>query len=236
MAQGVSRVRRADRLFQLVQYFRRRRRPVPARVVAEDFGVCTRTIYRDVQDLAAAGVPIFGEAGIGYQLDKDYYLPPVTFSVDELEAISLGISMVKSWTDDEFAVRADDALKRIQDALPRGLAERSQELALFSAPSASKRPWTVSFSALRRCIHTKRKVQIEYVDESGQATERTLRPLGMVFFGPVWLLVAWCELRNDFRSFRLDRIQGLSELDVTFDDEPDKSLSRYIECVRHEEN
>ena len=221
-------------MFQLVQYFRRRRRPVPARVVAGDFDVCTRTIYRDIQDLIASGVPIRGEAGVGYQLDKNYYLPPVTFSADELEAVSLGISMVKSWTDDEFAQRADDALKRIRDALPGGHTERTQELALFAVPSESKPPWTISFSGLRRCIHEKRKVQIDYKDEPGNATTRTVRPLAMAFFGPVWLLVAWCELRVDFRTFRIDRIVDLAELDLRFEDEPDKTLAVYIDKVRCE--
>ena len=227
-------MRRADRLFQLVQYFRRRRRPVPARVVAEDFGVCTRTIYRDIQDLTASGVPIRGEPGIGYELEKHYYLPPVSFSVEELEAISLGISMVRSWTDEEFAGRADQALQRIRDVLPGSLVDRLQELALFSMPSASRPPWTVSFSGLRRCIHDRRKIRIDYSDEHGRRTRRTVRPLSMVFFGPVWLLVAWCEKRVDFRTFRLDRIARVEETGETFVDEPDKTLARYIERARAE--
>jgi len=227
-------MRRADRLFQLVQYFRQRRRPVPARVVADDFSVCTRTIYRDIQDLAASGVPIRGEPGIGYELDKSYFLPPVRFSVDEIEALSLGISMVKSWTDEAFAARADQALQRIRDALPGDLIEQTRELALFAVPSASKPPWTVSFSGLRRCILGRLKVRITYADERGRRTRRTVRPLSMVFFGPVWLLVAWCEKRTDFRAFRLDRIRRLDELEETFEDEPDKSLACYIERVRAE--
>jgi len=229
-------MRRADRLFQLVQFFRKRRRPVAAHVVAEHFGVCTRTIYRDLEDLAASGVPIRGEAGVGYKLEENYFLPPITFSRDELEAISLGISMVKTWTDDEFALRADDALKRIRDALPSSAAEQARELALFSVPSESARPWTVSFSGLRRCIAQRRKIRIDYRDAEDHSTHRAVRPLGMAFFGPVWLLVGWCELREDFRSFRLDRIERLAELDERFADEPDKSLRRYIERVRQEEN
>lgn len=130
-------MRRADRLFQLVQFFRRRRQAVPARVVAEHFGVCTRTIYRDLEYLAASGVPIRGETGVGYRLDSKYFLPPITFSLEEFEAISLGISMVRSWTDDEFALRADDALKRIRDSLPNSAADPSRELALFAVPSDS---------------------------------------------------------------------------------------------------
>jgi len=226
-------MRRADRLFQLVQYLRRRRRPVPARVVAEDFGICTRTVYRDLRDLMDSGVPIRGEPGIGYQLDRAYYLPPVTFSLDELEAISLGISMVKSWTDDEFGERADEALKRIRDVLPAELAERSSELALISMPSGSQRPWTVSFSELRRAILEKRKLRIGYRDLKGQRTRRTIRPLSLVFFGPVWLLVSWCERRQDFRNFRLDRISSARTLEA-FVDEPDKSLACYIERMRSE--
>lgn len=226
-------MRRADRLFQLVQYLRRRRRAVPARVVAEDFGVCTRTIYRDLRDLMDSGVPIRGEPGVGYELDRGYYLPPVTFTLDELEAISLGISMVKNWTDDEFGQRADGALERIRNALPIELAERSHELALHSMPSDSKRPWTVSFSEVRRSILEKRKLRIAYCDLKEQRTRRTIRPLSLVFFGPVWLLVSWCERRKDFRNFRLDRIASIKVLDV-FADEPDKSLKCYIERMRAE--
>lgn len=227
-------MRRADRLFQLVQFLRKRRRAVTARAIGEEFGVCTRTVYRDIQDLIGSGVPITGEAGVGYVLDKRYLLPPLMFDIDELEALMLGIGMVKSWTDEDFAARAVDAQKKIQAVLAPKLLERMQQLVLYSMPSRSKIPWQVSFSGIRRSILTKRRLGFSYVDERGRSTTRTVRPLAMVFFGPVWLLAAWCEMRRDFRNFRLDRISAL-ELDCgTFADEPDKTLERYIEAMNGE--
>jgi predicted DNA-binding transcriptional regulator YafY len=221
-------MRRADRLFQIVQFLGKRRRAVTAQTIAESFGICTRTLYRDIQDLMASGVPIVGEAGVGYILDRNYQLPPLMLDVDELESIALGISMVRSWTDDRFAERAAAALRKIEAALPAPLVERLQQLALLSMPSRSRPPWTVSFSSLRECILQRRKVRFCYRDEHGKDSERTVRPLALVFFGPVWLLVAWCESRKDFRSFRLDRMRDAQYLSESFPEEADKSLARYM--------
>jgi predicted DNA-binding transcriptional regulator YafY len=221
-------MRRADRLFQIVQFLRKRRRAVTAQTMAEEFGICTRTLYRDIQDLMSTGVPIVGEAGVGYLLDRNYHLPPVMFDVDELEAVALGISMVRNWTDEAFAKRATAALAKIEAALPPLLLERLQQLVLLSMPSKARPPWAVSFSELRECILKRRKVRFAYRDDKGKESRRTVRPLAMVFFGPVWLLVAWCESRRDFRNFRLDRMQDAVPLPETFADEPDKSLAHYM--------
>lgn len=221
-------MRRADRLFQIVQFLRKRRRAVTARVMAEEFGICTRTLYRDIQDLSASGVPILGEAGVGYVLDRNYELPPLMFDVDELEAIVLGINMVGNWTDEAFAGRARSAQRKIEGALPPALLERLQQLVLLSMPSKARPPWTVSFSELRESIRQRHKTQFEYQDEKGKVTNRIVRPLGLVFIGPVWLLAAWCESRHDFRNFRLDRMQNLTTMPETFADESDKSLAHYI--------
>jgi predicted DNA-binding transcriptional regulator YafY len=221
-------MRRADRLFQIVQFLGKRRRAVTAQTIAEVFGICTRTLYRDIQDLMASGVPIVGEAGVGYVLDRNYQLPPLMLDVDELESIALGISMVRSWTDDRFAERASAALRKIEAALPAALFERLQQVALLSMPSKSRPPWTVSFSSLRECILQRRKVCFCYRDEKGKDSERSVRPLALVFFGPVWLLVAWCETRQDFRSFRLDRMRDTEYLAETFAEEPDQTLAHYM--------
>jgi predicted DNA-binding transcriptional regulator YafY len=224
-------MRRADRLFRIVQFLRKRRRAVTARVIGDEFGVCTRTVYRDIQDLIDSGVPILGEAGVGYVMDKAYLLPPIMFDIDELEAIALGITMVKSWTDETFARRAGAALEKIHDVLPAQLLDRIQQLVLFSLPSQAKIPWEVSFSDIRECIRRKQKVQFAYSDERGCSTTRTVRPLAMVFFGPVWLMVAWCEKRRDFRNFRLDRMKDLELSQEFFVDEADKTLQRYVEST-----
>ena len=107
-------MRRADRLIKITHYLRQRRRAVTAKTIADDFGICTRTVYRDIQCLMDSNVPIIGEAGVGYMIDKQFYLPPITFNADELEAIALGISMVRQWTDDKFADNADSAYERIK--------------------------------------------------------------------------------------------------------------------------
>ena len=225
-------MRRADRLLKLVHYLRRMRRAVTAEKIADDFGVCKRTIYRDIQDLMNSGVPIFGEAGVGYVIDKKYHLPPVMFDSDELEAIGLGIAMVRSWTDDRFAAKADSALDKVRAVLPASLCEEMEQLATWSLPSAAKIPWEVSFSEVRECIRGRRKIEITYRDLKETTSRRKVRPLALVFFGPVWLLVAWCEKRKDFRNFRLDRIENMEVCDAYFTDEKDKSLQAYIKQVR----
>ena len=224
-------MRRADRLIKLVHYLRRMRRAVTAQRIADDFGICKRTVYRDIQDLMNSGVPIFGEAGVGYIIDKKYYLPPVVFDPDELEAIGLGIAMVRNWTDARFAEKANSAYEKIQAILPANLLTELQQLATYSMPSASKIPWEVSFSQIRECIRSKKKIAFTYMDLKDQTTHRKVRPLSLVFFGPVWILVAWCEMRRDFRNFRLDRMQDLKVPGELFRDEKGKTLEAYIRVM-----
>jgi len=221
-------MRRADRLIKLVHFLRRRRRAVTAQRIAEEFNICTRTVYRDIQDLMDSDVPIRGEAGIGYVIDKQYYLPPITFDAEELEAISLGISMVRQWTDDSFAAKADNAFEKIQAVLPTELQGELQQITTWSMPAQDAPPWTIGFSSLRECIRARRKIHIEYKDKGEQTTSRTLRPLALFFFSPAWLLAGWCEKRSDFRHFRLDRIHTMQYCDDIFDDEKDKNLRAYM--------
>ncbi len=220
-------MRRADRLIRIVHFLRGRRRAVTAKTIAEEFEICTRTVYRDIQDLMNAGTPINGEAGAGYIIDKRYYLPPVTFDADELEAIGLGISMVRHWTDERFAAKADSAFAKIQAVLPASIQGELEQITTYSIPNQPVLPWTVSFSDLRECIRTRRKIHIKYSNESQQTTSRTLRPLALIFCSPIWLLATWCEKRNDFRNFRLDRIQDIKFCEDNFSDEKDKNLSAY---------
>ena len=221
-------MRRADRLIKIVHYLRRMRRATTAARIADDFGVCVRTVYRDIQDLMNSGVPITGEAGVGYVIDKKYHLPPVMFDLDELEAIGLGIAMVRSWTDDRFAAKADSAFEKVQAVLPENLLLEIQQLVTYSFPSTSKIPWQVSFSEVRECIRRHQKIEFTYTDLKEKTSRRKVRPLSLVFFGPVWLLVAWCEKRRDFRNFRLDRINDLRVCDEIFPDEKDRNLQAYI--------
>jgi predicted DNA-binding transcriptional regulator YafY len=212
---------------KIVHFLRGRRRAVTAKIIAEEFEICTRTVYRDIQDLMNSGVPIRGETGVGYVIDKKYYLPPVTFDVEELEAIGLGFSMVRQWTDEKFAEKALSAFDKIQAVLPTELQGELQQITAYSRSTQTALPWTISFSDLRECIRTHRKIHIVYNDEVEQSTLRTIHPLALIFFSPGWLVASWCEKRNDFRNFRLDRIKMMELSDDIFEDDADKNLAAY---------
>jgi predicted DNA-binding transcriptional regulator YafY len=229
-------MRRADRLFQIVSFLQGRRGAVTARRIAEEFGVCERTIYRDLQDLMLSGVPVTGAAGVGYVLDKHYHLPPLMFDTEEIEAILLGISMVDSWTDRATSQAARRALAKVRNVL--GERERGvlAETALFAPESAAKIPWTVDFSLLRTAIRKRRRLSLDYVNDAGEARARTVRPLALVFFGPTWLLLAWCELRQDFRNFRLDRMHAARDAGDHFKDERGKRTRDYFATQGYDES
>lgn len=221
-------MRRADRLIKLVHFLRSRHRAVTAQQIADEFGICKRTVYRDIQDLMGSGAPIVGEAGVGYMIDKQFYLPPITFDPDELEAIGLGISMVRQWTDEKFAQKANEAFAKIQAVLPANLQGELQQITAYAIPSKPVLPWSVSFSDLREFIRKQQKIHINYTDEKEETTSRDVRPLSLFFFNPVWVLATWCEKRQDFRNFRIDRIQSLAGLDKFFKDEEGKDLNTLI--------
>ena len=221
-------MRRSDRLFRIVSFLQGRRRAVTARRLAEEFEVCERTIYRDIQDLMLSGVPVAGEAGVGYLLDAHYHLPPVMFDTEEIEALHLGIAMVNSWTDEAMASAARRALSKIRNVVGSKERDVLAGTTLFAPESQAKIPWTVDFSALKACIRTRQKVRIDYTNEAGDSTRRTVRPLAMCFFGPVWVLLAWCEMRRDFRNFRLDRMANANETGEQFADERGKRAADYL--------
>ncbi|MEM9404287.1 MAG: YafY family protein [Pseudomonadota bacterium] len=225
-------MRRADRLIKIVHYLRRRRHAVTARQIADDFEICQRTVYRDIQDLMNSGVPIYGEAGVGYIIDKQYHLPPVMFDFDELEAIALGIQMVQTWTDEPFSEVAESALDKIKAVLPASRLEDMQQLTTHSEASNSKIVGEVRFSDIRACIRARKKIDFQYTDLNDKTTSRTVRPLSLVFFGPVWLVIGWCELRKDFRNFRLDRMAALAVPGTVFQDEKGKTLKAYLAQCR----
>jgi len=209
-------VRRADRLFEIIQLLRRRR-VVKARDLAEQLEVSERTIYRDVQALIASRVPIDGEAGVGYSLRRGYDLPPLMFREDELEALVFGARIVKSWSDSEMARAAEAALARIEPTLPEHLRHLLADATLWvPAASSNQAPLHFDLAELRTAIRTHRKVRFRYHDEHGAETRRCVQPITLWFYGPVWLTGAWCELRDDFRFFRLDRMRDVEFLDDTF--------------------
>jgi predicted DNA-binding transcriptional regulator YafY len=225
-------VRRADRLFQLLLELRRAR-VVTARRLAERLEVSERTVYRDVADLCASGVPIAGEAGVGYQL-KGFELPPLMFDRDEIEALVLGARAAEAWGDAHLGRSARSAIAKIEAILPRGKERLVEETRLF-VPSRGEPPGEkIPLGELRKAIRDRRKARLDYRDVEGKASERVVRPLALAFYPPVWLLVAWCELRVDFRNFRLDRVAGFRLEAEIFADEPGKSLADYLRLVEAE--
>jgi len=225
-------VRRADRLFRLLLELRRGR-VVTARELARRLEVSERTVYRDVADLSASGVPIAGEAGVGYRL-AGFELPPLMFDRDEVEALALGARTAEAWGDAELGRAARSALAKIEAVLPRGRERLVEETRLYVPTWGEPPGQRLPLGELRRAIRDRAKVRVAYVDDKGEATERTLRPLALAFHPPVWLLITWCELRVDFRNFRLDRIRSLARAGGTFVDEPGRTLEDYLRRVEAE--
>ena len=220
-------MRRAERLFHIIQILRRGARPVTAAALADELEVTTRTVYRDVADLKARRVPIDGEAGVGYILRPGFDLPPLMFSEDELDALLLGVRVVQSWADPALAKAASDVLAKIAAVLPEALRPRIRSLQLLAPPSRRLEP-LVDVPSLRMAVRRQQKARIGYLDLQGRRTERTIWPMTMAFFPPVWLTLSWCELRADFRTFRLDRIEQLAVLEETYPQEPGKRLVDYL--------
>ena len=169
----------------------------------------TRTVYRDVQDLLEGGVPIEGEAGVGYRLRKGYELPPLTFSVDELTALVFGARLVQSWADPELGAAVRSAMSKVEAVLPEPLRESMLKTALFGPPTRCGSSAPENLAGLRRAITNEQWATLEYVDGQGQKSERTVVPLGLYFWGPSWLCAAYCLLRGDYRTFRVDRVEHL---------------------------
>ncbi len=224
-------MRRADRLFQIVQIFRRDRH-VRARELALELEVSERTIYRDIQDLQASGIPIEGEAGVGYILPESFDLPPLMFDRAECEALILGIRLASCFSDTPLRDAARRAARKIEAVLPPELLQRFQETALFvpdfqfDGDVAAR-----GLSLIQSAIQEKRKVEIHYTDREEHLSQRILRPLALYFWGKVWTLAAWCELRQGFRNFRLDRLRAFRVLEETFMDEEGKDLEAFLRTV-----
>ncbi len=227
-------MRRADRLFRLIQYLRARSRAATAADIARTLEVSVRTIYRDVADLIGSGVPIDGEPGVGYLLRGGYDLPPLMFDVEEIEALVLGAEIVSRWSDPELADAARRALDKIATALPERLRANLLDTALFAPPSRSRIAFSADLGALRRAVRQRNKVKFSYINQQDQPSQRIVWPLGLAFYGPVWVLMSWCELRRDFRTFRIDRMTEAQILTDDFDPAPDKSIGDFFKHHRYD--
>lgn len=220
-------MRRADRLFEIIQ-FMRRKELVRARDLSEALEVSERTIYRDIQDLITSGVPIEGEAGVGYVLKAGFDLPPLMFNEQEIEALVLGARIVESWADAQLAEAASNVIAKIEAVIPERLRGYMANTALVAPPHHYMEPVSFDLAELRRALRSQLKVHFRYRNALAEGSERTVRPLCLAYFGPVWLLSAWCELREDFRTFRLDRIDGFEVRADRFRHESGKTLHDFL--------
>ncbi len=226
-------MRRADRLFQIIELLRGRRLTT-ARTLAERLEVSERTIYRDVRDLMLSGVPIEGEAGVGYALRKGFDLPPLMFDREELEALVLGARFVQTWGGSALSEAARRALVKIEAVLPADRRPDLRRSRLFALDFNVPVQLTVTMDAVRDAINQRQVLHMEYRREDGETSGREVRPLALYFWGAVWTLAAWCELRRDFRNFRVDRMTVARAAGRTFVEEPGKTLDDFLRTINRD--
>jgi len=209
-------VRRADRLFRIVQILRRKRRPVTAGEIAEEMETSLRTIYRDIAQLMADRVPIRGEAGIGYVLEGGFDMPPLMLTPDEIEAAMLGAQWVMGRADPALSRAAADLVAKIGVVIPEHLRPLLMEPAVSAPKRYPNMPDAIDMARLRTAIRTQGKLALVYRDEKERASERVVWPIAVSYWETVRLIVAWCELRKAFRHFRTDRVLRAEFLDERY--------------------
>jgi len=209
-------VSRAQRLLDLIQVLRRHRHPVSGATLAEATGVSLRTLYRDIELLKAEGAHIDGEAGVGYVLRPGFMLPPLMFSEEEIEALVLGSRWVHQRADCALADAAANVLAKIGAVLPKDLRETLDDSGLLIAPGDPIAAGDAQLPKIRQAIRTERKIGLSYRDNNGADSKRTIWPFALSFFEKVRVVVAWCELREDFRHFRTDRLTRFEMLDTRY--------------------
>jgi predicted DNA-binding transcriptional regulator YafY len=221
-------MRRADRLFEIVQRLRAATAPVTAERLAVALEVTMRTIYRDIAALQGRRVPIEGERGIGYVLRRGFDLPPLMFTADELDAIAVGARLVRRIRDAKLQAAAEGVLGKIAAAVPEALREQLASPALYVSDGTAATPRAVDLAHVRRAIRECRKMRIRYVDEKGRRTRRVIWPIAMVYYVDVTLIAAWCELRRGYRHFRVERIRASDILEERFPDEKGRLLMAWL--------
>ena len=219
-------MRRADRLFQIVQHLRGGRL-VTAQMLGGRLEVSERTIYRDIADLQSTGVPIDGEAGVGYIMREGYDLPPLMFTRDEIVALVAGARMVQAFGGAAMARAAAEALVKIGAVIPAGEKDRLRRTEIHVAEYVMSDAVRAAVDIAERAVEERQVLAIDYRDEQGRPTQRDVRPLGLWFWGKVWTLIAWCELRDDFRAFRIDRIASVTPAGRIFRHERGKTLADF---------
>jgi predicted DNA-binding transcriptional regulator YafY len=217
-------MRRADRLFQIIQFIRGRRLTT-ATFLGQRLEVSERTVYRDIADLQRQGVPIEGEAGVGYRIGAGFDVPPLMFTRDEAAALVASARLAQSWVDPAMARDIESALCKILSVLSPAARISAESLALYAPAYVLDDGTRAHLQILREAVQSRQKLRMNYRDVAGVASERIVRPLGCFYWGKVWTFSAWCELRQDFRGFRIDRIDKVEVLPDRFRDEPGKTLA-----------
>jgi len=226
-------MRRADRLFLIIHALRGRRTALPARSLAQTLGVSLRTVYRDVADLQLSGVPIEGEAGVGYMLRKGSDIPPLMFNANELEALVVGSRFVRAFAGARLAESAQAALLKIEAVLPPDLRERARSTRIFAPVwrDQHREDFAALIDQLHAAIVGSQVLRLDYRDEAGQPSVREVEPLCLSFWGGKWTLGAWCRLRRDFRNFRPDRITSGAPTGEVFAEVAERDLAAYLRAV-----
>ncbi|MGE7206003.1 helix-turn-helix transcriptional regulator [Sphingomonas sp. NPDC019816] len=224
---------RSLRLFALLDHLRGRTVPISADALAQMLGVSVRTIYRDMVTLQAMGAPVRGEAGVGYQLERGYFLPPLHLDHDEMDAVMLGMRLIAARSDEPLAAAARRASAKFAASMePNRQATYSNlPLRAVSKETAESEGAKAHLSLLRDAIRQRLILRITYTDLSGNESERTIRPLGLTLFDSAWLLTGWCETRDDFRNFRADRIAIISTTGITFRHEKGRRFEDYLKTL-----
>ncbi|WP_421762121.1 helix-turn-helix transcriptional regulator [Devosia sp.] len=203
--------KRSERLLALMQSLRRRRRPVSGQVLADELGVSLRSLYRDIATLKSMGAAVGGEAGLGFQLRADYFLPPLTFTNEEVEALVLGLRTLVQGPDDEMSATARDVSSKLSAVLPAGRRDELEAVGLFAMPRNAN-SGDPRLGQMRRAIREELQVSIQYRDAAGAPTDRIVYPIALGYFRDRQVLIAWCTLRMDWRQFRIDRVDSLAVL------------------------
>lgn len=222
----INTMRKSDRLFQLTNILRLRQ-PITAQQLADELNVCIRTIYRYIDDLSLNGIPIYGEAGVGYRLDENFNLPPLNLTVDEMDALLIGMKMVAGWTGSELPHAAHSLLQKIKIVLPEYKKELNPDL--FHVPQMYfQNKYPNNWDQLRHCVKQHKIITINYCDEKNRQTQREIYPLGLFYWGAKWTLGAWCTIRFAFRNFRTDRIKKINISGDHFELTDEINLGNYI--------
>lgn len=223
-------MRRADRLFQIVQHLRARRLTTAAQL-AQLLAVSERTVYRDIRDLSLSGIPVHGEAGVGYCLDRSFELTALMFTPDEVEAVVVGLRMAQAFGGQRLRNASVTALDKVVLALPKHRRAEVERPQIYVPPVHAHAEVDPMRETLSSAINDRALLRLTYADDSRKKTERDVEPLALHFWGSVWTLAAWCRKRRDFRNFRLDRIETCARTGETFKDDPGKTLSDFLRAV-----